>query len=461
MSRIVAALVASASLLAVASAAFVSPAMAREEDPNPSARLDATLRPHFDYFLWRKQHHGGRPMAYRPRMPLLPSYSVDCAAGDSINYALSRLADNGVLYVRSTGACREPVFVYFPVTIVGQPASPFDGASSREAMIAPPPGAPCIEIDPSVKHVEIRDLTVDGSQGGRESCVIVGDRAELFMSGVKINYTGQASAIRAGRGKLLINDGIIEANSYDPAIVTDGARVAIWNTTIRTGAVGMQLTPGPDGQVDLSYVSLLAATGANDATNFADTGLIARGAGSAGGRVLISHSDISGYRTGVRIERGIKADIGVTRIRHARVGVLSEAEELTVTNSALAALTGVSVTSGHAWIERNRFVGFLEKPFEFDVGGEVVTNYNWFDPKRGCVPWPHLHPWCGPTPDIVMMEDPSRLPFRPGWDGSDFVIPEGAPPEARRHEQHRSGLRLGFGLGGSVEGDVQDPPHRR
>ena len=140
-----------------------APAHALVEDPNPSSGLDAKLRPHFDYFLWKKQHRIVRPdPAHLSHMPLATSLSIDCAAGETINQALRHLADNGILYIRSSGACRDPVFIQYPVTIIGQPASPFDGATGHDAVIASPPGAPCIEIDRGVKHVEIRDLTVDG-----------------------------------------------------------------------------------------------------------------------------------------------------------------------------------------------------------------------------------------------------------------------------------------------------------
>ncbi len=434
--------------LFAAALASAQPALARSEDANPSSKVDAQLRPHFDYFSYRNN----RPATIRrPKSgPLVDVAYVDCGKGDSVNRKLRTVRDGGLLYIRSTEACHEPIMVDFPITIIGESSSPFEGATSHEATISPPADAPCIDVDRGVKGVVIKNLTIDGSLVGRKSCLIMGDRAEVTLSNVKMSYSGQASAIFAKRGKLLIDHSVIEATGYDPAVVVNGGRVGILHTTIRTGAIGMELTPGPDGQIDLLYVSVLSATSMSDPTNFADVGVIARGAGSPGGRILISHSDISGYRTGLRIERGLKADVGCTRVRHAREGIVSDGDELTVTNSAMVADIGVRVRAGHNWIERSWFGGFVGMPFEFDVGAELVESMNKKEPKKGCVAYPNLHPWCGPLPDIIMLEDPSRIPQTPGWNCAEFTIPPGLKSEPP--PTHRSGLRLGVGLGGDVEG---------
>ena len=477
-------------------------AQAREEEPSTAAQTDQMLRPHFDFLEHRKRKAPGAPGGqYGPRPKLVPSVLVDCSRRESINDALYRVADNGVVNVR--GVCHEPVYIDFPVKIVGENQSPFDGPAGSESTIDTPAGASCIMVARGVQAT-IEGMTILGDQSGRNSCVKLGEDANLTIRRSKLHYIGQKSAIEAGSGTLLVADSVINAMNYDPAIVTDGTRLSMYRTIIRASAVGLNVTPGVGGLVELNRVSIWSNTSTDDLTNEPEAGIIVRGAGSffkgatAGTTGVeqrtfrLDNTDIFGFKVGVDIMRGVVgAAIRSTRIRHAVYGVISRADNLTITDSALMASkagltcevacrlaldksTGVLVGHGHAWIERNyiRFSGHPDTPFSYagPVGtedhppaAEMVVRYNRVEPKDGCRAWPELHPWCGTLPDIIVAGDPTAGPVSPGWDGVPFTLPpqyrEPLPAPAGKPPAHNGlnffGITFGARAGGAIEPDVR------
>ncbi len=461
-------------------------AQARTEDPSTAAQTDQMLRPHFDFLQQRRQGHG--PGSHPGQKPpkLVESFLVDCSRDEDIQVALDRVQDHGVLNVRGHCVLQSPLVLFFPVKIVGEAQSPFDGVRGGEATIEGPSGAPTIVVEAGIPEVTLQDLTLKSDQSGRNSGIILGDRAELRIGRVKIDYIGQKSAIEASTGQLMIADSVINAMNYDPAIVTDGTRLSILRTILRTGSVGLVVTPGDGGMVDMDYVSVWSNSATDDLTNEPETGIVVRGAGtffkgdqntlSSGQRppnFVLQHADIFGYKVGVEVQRGIVgADISTTRIRHAVYGVLSSADNLRFFDGAVsAAHTGVQVNRGHADIERNAFLFGAPpaRPFEFagptgtadhPAAAEMITEYNRIYSKSGCREWADLHPWCGPIPDIIMAGDPTAGPATPGWNGVPFTLPPGyAGPPPRPDDETRKprnffGLTIGGRAGGSVEPDV-------
>ena len=466
-------------------------AQARTEDPSTAAQTDQMLRPHFDFLGQRRRAPGpgGRPGLKPPKLE--DSVLVDCSRRESVQVALDHVRDHGVLNVRGTCVMASPLVLYFPVKIVGEAQSPFDGVSGGEATLVGPAGAPSVFVEAGVTDVTLQDLTLKADQSGRYSGIILGDRAELRIGRTKIDYIGQKSAIEAGTGQLMIADSVINAMNYDPAVVADGTRLSILRTILRTGSVGLVVTPGDGGLVDLDYVSVWSNSSTDDLTNQPETGIVVRGAGtffkgdqntlSTGQRppnFVLRHADIFGYKVGVEIQRGIVgADISTTRIRHAVYGVLSSADNLRFYDGAVsAAHTGVQVNRGHADIERNAFLfgGPPSRPFEYagptgnadhPAAAEMIVEYNRIYSKAGCREWADLHPWCGPIPDIVMAGDPTQGPATPGWNGVPFTLPPGyaGPPPPRHEDEDRRRARNFFGLtiGGRAGGSVEPDVHHR
>lgn len=462
-------------------------ALAREEDPTTASQTDQMLRPHFDFLEHRRHRPSDGRSGYGKPPVLQDSVLVDCSRRESLRAALDRVKDNGVLNVRGTCVEPDPLIIYFPVKIVGEAQSPFDGVRGGEATLQAPAGQPCIVVQPDVTGVTLQDLTIKGDEAGRNSCIILGDRAELRIGRTKIDYIGQKSAIDASTGQLSIADSVINAMNYDPAVVADGTRLSILRTILRTGSVGLVVTPGDGGLVDLDYVSIWSNSSTDDLTNEPETGIVVRGAGTffkgdqntlSGGQrpptFVLQHSDIFGFKVGVEIQRGIVgASLSTTRIRHAVYGVLSSADNLKFFDGAVsAARTGVQVNRGHADIERNAFLfgGPPSRPFEYagptgtpdhPPAAEMIVEYNRIYSKSGCREWADLHPWCGPIPDIVMAGDPTDGPATPGWNGVPFSLPPGyagpppRPPEDPRKGFSLFGVSIGARAGGSVEPDVR------
>jgi len=466
-------------------------AQARTEDPSTAAQTDQMLRPHFDFLEQRRRARGpgGHPALKPPKLE--DSVLVDCARRESLQLALDHVRDHGVLNVRGTCVMSSPLVLYFPVKIVGEAQSPFEGVRGGEATLVGPAGAPTVVVEPGVPDVTLQDLTLKSDQSGRNSGIILGDRAELRLGRIKIDYIGQKSAIQASTGTLMIADSVINAMNYDPAVVADGTRLSILRTILRTGAVGLVVTPGDGGLVDLDYVSVWSNSSTDDLTNQPETGIVVRGAGTffkgdqntlaTGQRppnFILQHADIFGYKVGVEIQRGIVgADLSTTRIRHAVYGVLSSADNLRFFDGAVsAAHTGVQVNRGHADIERNAFLFGAppSRPFEYagptgtadhPAAAEMIVAYNRIYSKSGCREWADLHPWCGPIPDIIMAGDPTQGPASPGWNGVPFTLPPGyagpPPPRPEADDPHRPRSFFGLTIGGRAGGSVAPDVHHR
>ena len=362
---------------------------------------------------------------------------MDCgdpAAGPTpLGDALYRLADHGTLYIRGNSqACHESLYITRPVTIAGEPPSAFlSRPATGPATIAPPDGAPCITVQSGVSQVEIRDLTLMDSHGGGHACIEAWDTA-IALVRTEIRYGGDGSAIYVSGGQLLARGLGISSTSYDPAIVAEGSAVDIQGALISAASSGIELTPNAGGSAKLDHVTLLAdPTGGNAA----EIGLIARPARGGPSSVDIESSRVSGFDSGLVFQQGSSAVVNKVKITHARLGVVSEALRLDVSNSVIGATrSGAYIIRGHAKFINNRFFGFGGLPIDVEPGAEVEPR-PWHDnliyPAGGCRHYDIFERWCRYSeempPPLLIDEGPGVR----GWEGFPFE-----PPHDRDDRHH-------------------------
>ncbi len=447
---------------------------------SPEAGIDAAIRPRFGVLLDPPlhRHRYDRPDGYRPGYGSRygngygPGYgqdygqggppygpggpggpngyggweqteTVDCGDPDAgptpLSDALFRLADHGTLYIRgNTQACHESLFIARPVIIAGEPPSAF---ASRPAIgpatLSPPDGAPCITVRSGVSDVEIRDLTLIAPHGGGHACIEAWDTA-IALVRTEIRYGGDGSAIYVSGGALLGKGLGISSTSYDPAIVAEGASVNIEGALISAASTGIELTPTAGGSAKLSHISILAdSAGATGAT--AEVGVIARSARGGPSSVEIENARVSGFDTGLVFQQGASAEVEKVKITHARLGVISEAQNLEVKDSVIGATrSGAYIIRGQAHFINNRFFGFGGLPIDVEPGAEVEPR-PWIDnliyPAGGCRHYEIFERWCRYSEDIPPPLLIDEGPGVRGWDGFPFEPPHGDRDD-RRHDGH-------------------------
>ncbi len=397
-------------LAALAVAAFAPPASAYPVD----ARIDQQIKPNFGILLHppvyrRHFHHGvwygrrygwgrgyseryGRPYGDRygqllPYEPGATSITVDCGdpayGPNPISDAATYVPDGGVVYVRGHGkACEETIELDHPVVIAAEDVSAFSTDPGRaRVVIAPPPGQPCVLIAQGVKQVEIRGFQLSADQGGDASCVEAWD-TEIALVHDDIDYTGDASAVFISRGRLILKESRIDAHTYDAAVTSEGADLDMYRDRIRADTIGLAVTLGP-AESRVERVGVLTTHSAGEAS----VGVEVRGERSGGALLKIRDAVICGYRVGVGLERGGRADIRRSHICDTSYGVMSEGANLEIAESAIGAdRRGVYVASGDAKVSHNRIYGiddaddgvYAERP------AGLVDDTNWLYLRRGC-----------------------------------------------------------------------------
>ena len=378
------------------------------------ARIDEQIKPnfgillhpplshhHFHQGVWYGRREGwgrgyveryGHPYGPRreelPFAPGAPSVTVDC--GDPvygptpISDAAAYVPDGGVVYVRGHGqACHETIEIDHPVVIAAEDVSAFSTDPGRaRVVIAPPPGQPCVLVAQGVRQVEIRGFRLAASQGGDASCVETWD-SEIALVHDDIDYSGDASAVYVARGRLILKQTRIDAHTYDAAVTSEGADLDMFQDRIRADTIGLEVTLGP-AESRIERVGVLTTHSAGPAS----VGISVRGERSGGGLLKIRNAVVCGYRVGVGLERGGRADIRRSRICDAAYGVMSEGANLEIAESAIGAdRRGVYVASGDAKVSHNRIYGiddaddgvYAERP-----AGGLVDDVNWLYLRRGC-----------------------------------------------------------------------------
>ena len=360
-----------------------------------------------------------------------PGYSSPTPVSD----ALRTLADNGVLYIRGAAACTETIVVEHPVIIAGEGPSIFaTGAETSSATITPSAGNACIRIASGVKGVELRDLTLKTQQGGRMPCIEAWD-AEVAMVRVNVEYWGDASAVYASGGRVIMRDSVIDAKSWDPAVLIEGGVIDIARTKISGEAGGVDLTPG-NGESRLDQVGIVARGGETPG----DVGLLVRGLRSGTGTMTIRNVVVCGWNTGLHLERGANVNIARSRMCDAQRGIISAGASLTVTESAIGAREiGVYAGSGRTKVSRSRFYGGA-RPGYAEPGAVLELEDNWVYSDSDC--WRARYDrglYCITSralPGSLRERGWSGGGYRRGWesDGYDYGfqrdgIPMPLPPE--------------------------------
>lgn len=449
-------------------------------DATPSARVDAEIRPNFGYLLrpaLRRHHYercryrlrscrgyggyaggyypgGGYPggAPYPPDQgypggyppgggypPLQETVRVDCSLAQQPGFnplqdALQRVIPGGVIYVRAGGtACNESLYITQPVTIVGEGIPAFaTGPNPQPAALAPPQGRPAILIDEGVKGVEIRDLVIECRQA-RDSACIESYNADVALTRVQLRYQGNASAIYASGGRVLMRESDITANTFDPAIVADGVMTQISDSVIRGESVGLDITLGGQSESLISNVGVLGIP-STDPTGRPEFGIMVHGAREAASALTIDNTTVRGWRTGMWIGRGATVAISHVRVSRAVVGIASGGEVKISQSLIGGGDSGVYIFGGRAELHGVVVHEFTRKPL-FAENGAVIDDADvWiFAPACGGE-YAHSHWNCrsaGQLPpgyrDDVMVE---HGPW--GWSDEGYRT-IGAPPPPRHH----------------------------
>lgn len=358
-----------------------------------------------------------------------------------VSDALRTLADNGVLYIRGAAACTETIVVEHPVIIAGEGPSIFaTGAETSTATIAPSAGNACIRIASGVKGVELRDLTLKTQQGGRMPCIEAWD-AEVALVRVNVEYWGDASAVYASGGRVIMRDSVIEAKSWDPAVLIEGAVIDIARTKIAGEAAGVDLTPG-NGESRLDQVGIVARGGETPG----DVGLLVRGLRSGTGTMTIRNVVVCGWTTGLHLERGANVNIARSRLCDAQRGVISTGASLTITESAIGAREiGVYAGSGRTKVSRSRFYGGA-RPAYAEPGAILELEDNWVYSDADC--WRARYDrglYCISSRNLPgsLRERGWSGGYRRGWesdgydygfqrDGTPMPLPPEQPPKVKK-----------------------------
>jgi len=366
--------------------------------PGQEARVDQQIRPNFGGLIapplkprWRPdrwkpgQYRWGRPRpgwnggyppnGYWPRDQM--TATVDCGDPDAgptpISDALRSVADGGILYIRSRGGvCRETVIVEYPVIIAAEGASIFDpNPSTAPATINAPEGSPCIRIAEGVRGVELRDLVLTSEKGGRSACIESwgGDVALVRTS---VNYWGDAAAVYASGGKLIMRDSFIDAHTWDAAVTAESAVLDIARTRIVGEETGLDVTPAT-GESVIEQTGIISRSTSGSAGN----GLLVRGLRSGAGVLNIRNAVICGWRNGLHLDRGAQVDISRSRICRTTVGVVSDGL-LKITESAIGSRdVGLYIAGGSATITRNRIHDWSRRPIWVEYGANAEIEFNW------------------------------------------------------------------------------------
>ena len=358
----------------------------------PAAKVDQRIGPYFGGLIVPplKQPSGRTDTGKPPNTTLVPCPSgnyarrledcaiipvrlqasavVDCSlvnAGDRpIEEALRILADNGILYLRGAASCRETINVDYPVIIVGEGYSAFGAKAEGAAHLAPPLGSPCIVVSRGVR-LELRDINLVAEEAGQSSCIQAED-AEVSLVRTRVSYWGDGSAVMTKGGRLYMRDSLVDARTWDAAVVAEDTVVDIARTRITGESSGLDLMPG-NGESKLEQVGVISRGGESPG----DVGILVRGQRSGTGTLSLKNALLCGWKRGLHLDRGAQVEMSRSRICNAQWGIISAGANLVVRESAIGAWDiGAYVASGSATLEHNRFHGGRRSGYSTATGAD-------------------------------------------------------------------------------------------
>ncbi len=443
-----------------------------------AAKIDEQIRPNFGILLkpeLRRHHPGpwyGRRYGYRqggygqggygqggaPYGPAnyggygQPSVTVDCTdpslGPTPVSDAAQWVADGGVVYVRARGvACTETLQIEHPVVIAAEESSAFTTDPTPSPVVfTPADGQPCVLVADGVKEVELRGLVFNAPKAGQMSCIQAWN-SEIALIHDNITYAGDAAAVYMSGGHLIARQSRIEAHTYDAAIVTENTGVDLVRVRVRSDVNGLDLTLGPQ-ESSLENVGVINRGSGGPGS----AGITVRGERSGGSLLKIKDATVCGWRVGVAVGRGARAEITRSRICRASFGVTVDGGDMGVRESAIGAdHAGVYVAAGQGRVEHNRIYDLMDyhDGVRADDGAGVTVENNWFYLKPGCdhFDW-NGHQFCKPVgqlPGQIRDESSFDRDDRDGWndDGYDSGYSRDGPvspfdkpkptPKPRKH----------------------------
>jgi hypothetical protein len=266
--------------------------------------------------------------------------------------------------------------------------------------------------------------------------------AEVALVRVNVEYWGDASAVYASGGRVIMRDSVIDAKSWDPAVLIEGGVIDIARTKISGEAGGVDLTPG-NGDSRLDQVGIIARGGETPG----DVGLLVRGLRSGTGTMTIRNVVVCGWNTGLHLERGANVNIARSRLCDAQRGIISAGASLTVTESAIGAREiGVYAGSGRTKVSRSRFYGGA-RPGYAEPGAVLELEDNWVYSDSDCLRARYDRGlYCITSralPGSLRERGWSGGGYRRGWesdgydygfqrDGAPMPLPPEQPPKVKR-----------------------------
>ena len=322
--------------------------------------------------------------------------TIDCRKDEPgrIQRALDEVADGGTIHLKGRGpACTATLQIGRPVIIQGDPpaAFPIDG-DSGPAVLTAPPGAPCAVVDAGPRAgVEFRDLIIEAPKGGRSACLQTFSSAVALVR-TTVHYSGESSALYIQGGRLVANDTEIDSGGYDAAIWSEDASLGFRNVGIVTASTGMDVRPGIGQTIALNKVSIISTPG-GPSSGGPMSGLIGRRGRAGDCAFTIENSYISGFRTGMLFETGLKVEVGHSRIDQSRMGIALDGGSLVMRSSAIdASEYGVYVYSGRGDITGGYITSVLREPLGADPGAFLVAkDLNIY--SDGCRGWGRHDGW--------------------------------------------------------------------
>jgi hypothetical protein len=192
---------------------------------------------------------------------------------------------------------------------------------------------------------------------------------------------------------------------------------------VRADALGVDLTLGP-AESKIERVGVLAARSAGEGS----IGVSVKGERSGGALVRIHDATIHGFRVGVGLGRGGRADIRRSWISDSSYGIMGEGANADIEENAIGAdHFGVYLSSGTAQVDRNRIYD-VTAPIG-GVFGEpsagIMLGVNLLYMREGCE---HFH-WDNHFYCMPMAALPGGL-----RDASGFDADRAGPWEADGYE---------------------------
>jgi len=405
----------------------------------PDAKVEAQTRPDFGLLIRPPLHrHHYRPWGgHRPGFYVDEGYGrfgpdggpnpygpgggrevafVDCgkAHPGEVNWALRSLRPGGTLILRAGhvdgGACLDNVVVDKPVTIQGDGGAPYrsirlgyespggqhrtkreiiDETVSIPAALKSRPGGPCIDIEVQAGltgEVVLRDLVIEDTDAGDESCVYVRD-SHVRLERSVIRYAGNGSALYVNGGSVTATDDVrVDANTFGSGIYVENGFVDFDEVTVTRAATGIQIEPTGKQPSRIRNSRLFLWPAQSPSFGTSSTGIVVPGSREQG-QLAIENTVICGYGIGLFVEGANTVELNDSRICHVAKGAVAAGGQLTVKGSAIGAnLLGIQIGAGKVAVSGTKFYGMRYREIYLEPGATEaqLSNVDYYTNSEYC-----------------------------------------------------------------------------